>query len=296
MENKKRSLATWLRLMRCSQWIKNIFVFFPLFFGHQIDDLALTIPCLYTALLFCPLSSAMYCLNDIMDRKTDRFHPVKRFRPIASGLVSVTEAFTVMAICLIVAFAGCLLVDLSEVLPVFVIYVALNVLYSTLLKKIAIVDILVLSLFYIIRLIAGSVATGIENSSWIILMTFLLTLLLGLGKRRDDMLKTTKTGHVLRSATSHYSMPYVTACMMILSGVTIVCYIMYTLSEEIVNRVGSRYLYTTGVFVLASILRYMWHVLRNQEIGDPTYLLLHDHIIQVCIMCWLCSFAILLYG
>lgn len=295
MEGKKPSLTALARLVRCSQWIKNIFVFFPLFFGHKILDVELLKQCVWAVLLFCPLSSAVYCFNDICDRKTDRLHPVKRHRPLAAGEVSVNGAVVVMMVCLLVAIGGCVALGLYRLLYVFGAYVALNILYSCWLKKLAIVDVLVLALFYVIRLVAGSVVTGVENSQWIILMTFLLALLLGLGKRRDDMVKCNETNTVLRQSTMHYSLPFVNVSMGIVGSVTIVCYIMYTLSEEVMAHVGSHYLYVTSLFVLASVLRYMQLALGNGESGSPTRLMWHDHFLQLCVLCWFGCFILLLY-
>ena len=295
MENQKRSCVAWVSLIRCPQWIKNIFVFFPLFFGHKILDMELLKQCIWAMLLFCPLSSAVYCFNDICDKETDRLHPVKRYRPLAAGKVSVAEAVMVMMVCLLVAFGGCVALGLYGLVYVFAVYVALNVLYSCWLKHIAIVDVMVLALFYVLRLVAGSVSTGVENSQWIILMTFLLALLLGLGKRRDDMVRCNETKQVLRQSTMHYSMPFINVSMAIVGSVTIVCYIMYTLSEDVMAHVGSHYLYVTSVFVLASVLRYMQLALGNGDSGSPTRLMWHDHFLQLCVLCWFGCFVLLLY-
>ncbi|MBO4659214.1 MAG: UbiA prenyltransferase family protein [Prevotella sp.] len=295
MKGNKQSLITLARLIRCSQWIKNIFVFFPLFFGHKILDLELLKPCVWAVLLFCLLSSAVYCFNDICDWKTDRLHPVKRYRPLAAGEVSLSETIVVMVVFLFLALGGCVALGLYKLLYVFIAYVVLNVLYSSWLKRIAIVDVLVLALFYVMRLIAGSVVTGVENSQWIILMTFLLALLLGLGKRRDDMVKCNETNTVLRQSTTSYSLSFVNVSMGIVGSVTIVCYIMYTVSEEVMAHVGSHYLYVTSLFVLASVLRYLQLAICNGESGSPTRLMWRDHFLQICVVCWFGCFILLLY-
>lgn len=284
-----------LQLMRCWQWVKNVFVFFPLFFGHQLLNGQLLVRCIETAALFCLLSSAVYCFNDICDCKTDRQHPVKRLRPLASGRMTVQQAIVVMSLCLLAAIGGCWLIGLHQLLWVFALYVTMNVAYSVWLKHVPIVDVVVLASFYVVRLAAGAVATDIENSRWIVLMTFLLALLLGLGKRRDDVVKSEETGVSMRTSASGYSLPFIHTTMGVVGAVTVVCYIMYTLSDDVIERVGNHYLYATSVFVLVAVMRYLQLAIGNGKGGSPTRLMLRDHFLQACVAGWFLCYVILLY-
>ena len=190
-------MVNYLRLLRCDQWVKNIIVLFPLFFGHKITDPVLLLRCIVAALLFCLVASAVYCFNDVCDREIDRRHPLKCQRPVAAGVISVRTAFMVMIGALLVVASFCVVAPLVsplfdhfiQLLPLFAFYLLLNIAYSLWLKHVAVVDVLVLAAFYVIRLYVGSMATGIVNSRWIVLMTFLLALLLGIGKRRDDIMR-----------------------------------------------------------------------------------------------------------
>lgn len=284
-----------LRLMRCWQWVKNVFVFFPLFFGHKLLNGQLLLSCVEAAGLFALLSSAVYCFNDICDCQTDRLHPVKHLRPLASGRVSKGQALLVMSVCLFLAFGGCWLFGLSDMMWIFVCYVVLNVTYSLWLKHVPIVDVVVLASFYVIRLVAGAMATGVENSHWIVLMTFLLALLLGLGKRRDDVVRSEEAGVSMRQSVSVYSLPFLHTTMGVVGAVTIVCYVMYTLSDAVMERVGSRYLFATSVFVLVAVIRYLQLAIGHGEGGSPTLLMLHDRFMQVCVLCWFFCYVLLLY-
>jgi len=300
--NKSR-LISWIHLLRCNQWIKNILIFFPLFFGHQITSNRLFIRCTLAAFLFCILASVIYCFNDLCDRNADRKHPVKSLRPIASGEISVRSAVTaiIVGLLLVISFSlaaphiSDVFADFQQVLVLYGIYLVSNILYSCWLKHIAILDVLVLAMFFIIRLYVGSVSTGIENSHWIILTTFLLALLLGIGKRRDDLIKSEEISVVLRQSTSNYSLNSINTAMGIVASVTIVCYIMYTLSPEAINNVGNNNLYVTSIFVIAGILRYLQMAIGNGESGSPTHLILHDRFLQICSLCWLCCYFIMIY-
>ncbi len=296
-------MVNYLRLLRCDQWVKNIIVLFPLFFGHKITDPVLLLRCIVAALLFCLVASAVYCFNDVCDREIDRRHPLKCQRPVAAGIISVRTAFMVMIGALLVVASFCVVAPLVsplfdhfiQLLPLFAFYLLLNIAYSLWLKHVAVVDVLVLAAFYVIRLYVGSMATDIVNSRWIVLMTFLLALLLGIGKRRDDIMRHAATGEVLRHSTVGYSIPFVDAAMGVVGGVTIVCYIMYTMSADVMTSVGSDYLFTTSIFVIAAVLRFLQLAIIKGESGDPSRLLLTDRFLHICVLCWICCFLFFIY-
>ena len=176
-----------IKLLRPEQWCKNVFVLLPLFFDKKFTDGRLLMLTLICFAVFSLAASAIYCLNDILDRKADAQHPVKCKRPIASGAVSVGTATVVMAVCAIAAIGLSWIFLPASVTWLMLGYMALNLAYSTWLKHLSLVDMLVVATFYVMRVLAGALAGGIVASQWIIVMTFLLALFLVLGKRRGPL-------------------------------------------------------------------------------------------------------------
>jgi 4-hydroxybenzoate polyprenyltransferase len=175
------------------------------------------------------------------------------------------------------------------------LYVVMNVAYCIKLKQIALLDVFMIAIGFVLRVAAGGMATGIILSHWIVLTTFLLTLFLAVAKRRDDAAIYETTGVKARKNVECYNMDFLNQSIGVLGSVTIVCYILYTVSDEVVERMGSHYLYVTSVFVLAGIMRYMQITLVDRKSGNPTKVLLQDHFIHVCIIGWISAFTIILY-
>ena len=286
-----------LKIIRPQQWVKNVFVLVPLFFGGSLLDCADIQASAIAVVAFCLASSAIYCLNDIVDVDDDRRHPVKCYRPIASGKVSVAEAYIMMGIMVVLSFScTAMLKGLAvPVATVIGLYLLLNVAYCLVLKRYAVVDVCVIAFGFVLRLLAGGLATEISLSNWIVLMTFLLTLFLSLAKRRDDVLRMNATGHAPRHNTVHYNLDFINQAITITATVTLVCYIMYTVSPEVEARIGTRYLYLTTVFVLIGILRYLQLTLVDNKSGDPTKTMLHDRFLQVVVILWLLAFLLIIY-
>lgn len=287
-----------IRLIRPAQWIKNLFVFLPLFFGGRMlsgDAWA------YAGIAFAAFSlmaSAIYCLNDIRDAETDRQHPEKRRRPVASGAVPVYVAWIVMI--LLVAGSECICwlalgdVD-SRVGAVINIYLILNIAYSLKLKQVAIFDVFIIALGFVLRLLAGGVACGIPLSPWIVLMTFLLALFLAFAKRRDDVIIRERDGVVTRKTTHNYNLEFMNSVLCILASITMVCYMMYTVQPEVTARLGNNYIYISSILVLAGLIRYLQLAIVDEKSGDPTKILLHDKFIQLCCMLWILFFVLIIY-
>lgn len=288
-------------LLRPHQWLKNLFVLLPAFFDGRIDEPAILLPSVVAFVSFCLLSSGIYCLNDIVDAPSDRHHPEKQHRPIASGAVSTAAAYVLMAalmalsllLALTASWAG--VRDVQQVAAILCSYLLLNVAYCFWLKRLAIVDVFVIATGFVLRIMAGGQATGIEPSSWLVLMTFLLALFLAFAKRRDDVMIYVQTGVLARQNVSHYNLVFINQIIAIIASVLIVCYIMYTVSPDVVGRFGSRRVYMTAVFVLAGILRYLQLTVVADKSGSPTRVLLTDRFIHVCIAGWLAAFAFIIY-
>lgn len=281
-------------LARPSQWVKNSFVFIPLFFS---GELFCPLRCLIASVVFfcfCFAASGVYCLNDICDAKADRQHPEKRFRPVAFGSIPEWQA----AIWMVVFFAaavGCTLFSVPEILPIVLLYILLNVAYSLGLKRVAIVDVFLIALGFVLRVVAGGVAIGVPLSQWIVMITFLLALFLALAKRRDDVLLFEETGIAMRQNTVRLNRTFLDVSIVIVATVLMVCYIMYTVSDAVIRRLGTEYLYATGLFVLLGILRYLQLTLVDKKSGNPTRVLLGDRFLQLSILGWLLAFGFILY-
>lgn len=288
-----------IRLLRPNQWVKNLFVFLPTIFGRHLQDVECWISGLLIFCSFCLLSSAVYCLNDICDAEADRLHPVKLMRPIASGEVSAGQGTVVMVVCLLLSVIPLLFIgNYSNVIYLYIIlgvYVLFNLLYSFGLKRIAIIDVFVVALGYVLRVIAGGLLPEFSLSHWIVLMTFLLTLFIAFAKRRDDVLIFERTGQRMRKSIDQYSIPFINACLSITASITMVCYLMYTISDDVVERIGCDYLYVTAIFVFLALLRFLQIVLVYENSGSPTKVVMHDRVILGAGLCWLLSFMAILY-
>lgn len=286
-----------LKIIRPQQWVKNVFVLVPLFFGGSLLDATDITASVITFLAFSFVASSIYCLNDIVDVDDDRRHPKKCSRPIASGKVSVPQGYAIMAMMAVLSF--CCVATLSQnslnVGIVIATYLLLNIAYCLWLKRHAIVDVCVIAFGFVMRLLAGGLATDIPLSNWIVLMTFLLTLFLSFAKRRDDVVMMNETGHAPRKNTIRYNLQFINQAITITATMTLVCYIMYTVSPEVEKRIGTHYLYLTSVFVLLGILRYLQLTLVDNKSGDPTKTMLHDKFLQAVVALWLLAFLVIIY-
>lgn len=290
-------LIALISLLRPVQWIKNLFVFLPIFFGLQATHWEVVWPTLIAFISFCLAASGVYCLNDVIDVEADRSHPRKCKRPIASGAVPVPMAWITMAICFIAAVALLPLVkgEFGSEAGVIAVYIVINVLYCLVLKRISVVDMMVVALGFVLRLLAGSFASGVMLSHWIVMMTYLLALFLAVAKRRDDVAIYESTGKSMRRNIARYNLQFMNITAGMLAGMTLVCYIMYTIDPEVVARIGSSYLYLTSLWVLGGIMRYLQITLVDQRSGSPTKVMVTDGFIQACIIGWVATFAALLY-
>lgn len=288
-----------LKLIRPHQWLKNVFVMIPMFFGGSLLDPSDIRASVVTFFAFSFIASSVYCFNDIIDVEADRRHPVKCKRPIASGAISVRSAWALMALMFLLSVGTvCLLDTYTHVINVglvILIYYILNILYCSKLKQYAIVDVCIIAFGFVLRVLAGGFATDIALSKWLVLMTFLLTLFLSFAKRRDDVLRMNETGEPPRKNTIRYNLTFINQAITITASVTLVCYIMYTVSPEVVNRFHSDLLYLTSVFVLLGLLRYIQITVVDKRSGDPTKMMLRDRFTQCVVLLWAFTFLVLIY-
>lgn len=286
-----------IQVIRPKQWIKNAFVFIPLFFGGSLLDPQDLWAAFVTFISFSLAASSIYCFNDVVDVEADRKHPIKCHRPVAAGIISVKQAYGLMILMILLAMLTILLLPIRrlEVGGIILFYWVLNLCYCAKLKQYAILDVCIIAFGFVLRILAGGEATDIMLTNWIVLMTFLLTLFLSFAKRRDDVLRMNETGEAPRKNTSRYNLTFINQAITITSGVTLVCYIMYTVSPEVTERFHTQHLYLTSVFVLLGLLRYIQIAVVDKKSGDPTKVILKDHFTQLIVLAWVLSFLFFIY-
>lgn len=286
-----------IRLIRPKQWIKNLIVLLPVFFGGALLHPSAIYAGLITALSFSFAASSIYCLNDIIDIEDDKHHPIKCNRPLASGAISIPQGYTLMLLMLILSMASTfLLYDYQlETAGVIAFYWLLNIGYCLKLKQYAIIDVCIVAFGFVLRVLAGGISTSIHLSKWIVLMTFLLMLFLSFAKRRDDVVRMNETGHAPRQNTIRYNLTFINQAITITSSVTLVCYIMYTVSPETIQNFHTDYLYLTSVFVLVGLLRYIQIAVVDKKSGDPTKVILRDRFTQLIVLAFGLAFLFIIY-
>ena len=291
-------MLNYIKLLRPLQWLKNTFVFAPIFFSNNLLKPDCFWPTLIVFISFCFISSSIYCFNDLKDAEADRMHPKKCHRPIASGKVSVKGGYIMMAICLTGAFALLSLAHSINTPYLYIIvggYWLMNIAYCLRLKQIAILDVSIIAIGFVMRVLVGGLVVDIWVSHWLVLITFLVTFFLALSKRNDDYRIYEQTGIKPRVSISGYNKIFINEATAIVGAVTLVCYIMYTMSPEVIERMGTRYVYLTTGWVLAGLLRYLQNMIVFGLSGSPTKSLVEDHFIQFCILGWLASFFVIIY-
>jgi len=242
---------------------------------------------------FSLIASAVYALNDMIDAPLDRNHPDKCRRPIASGAIKPTTA----VVLILVWMGGGMLLAAAlnrELLLIVIAYFIVNVAYSFRLKHFALIDVSLIGLGFLLRVFAGGAATGVGISQWLIVLTFLLALILGLAKRRGEYLVETN-GQPFRKALEGYNLPFLDNSIVVCSTVAIVAYLMYCFSPEVTGRMGSDKIYYTAFFVIIGILRYLQLTLVYNKTESPVRALLRDPFLQAVLVGWIGSFAWLLY-
>jgi 4-hydroxybenzoate polyprenyltransferase len=281
--------------MRPRQWTKNVFVLAALVFAGRLFDPGEVARALACFCLFCAAASAVYLVNDVGDRWSDARHPSKRDRPIASGRLAPLGALGAAVLLGLGAAAGSLALS-RETFAIVSLYLILSFCYSLGLKRIFILDVLIVSAGFVLRAAAGAAAVGAEISPWLLCCTFFLALFLALGKRRHElsMLGGEATGY--RVALGSYSLPLLDSWLTAISGATIVSYALYTQSERTLANFHTTRLVYTVPFVIYALFRYQHLVLREGAGGDPGKSLLHDRGVMLAILGFAAAAAFIIYS
>ena len=284
-----------IQLLRPHQWLKNGFVFLGLLFGHAWSDPVKVGQALAAFAAFCLLASAVYVMNDLIDREQDRLHPKKKQRPLAAGTVGIGSAGALALACLLGGGAVAWLFAGSA--PwVFAAYLLLNVGYSFRLKHVVILDVFIIAAGFMLRILAGTLGIGIAPSQWLMLCGLMLTLFLGFAKRRAELtaLQGESGGH--RRVLELYTAPMLDQFIGITAAGTVISYALYTVSAETVALHGTRALIATVPFVLYGMLRYLWKLHARGGGGDPAQELLRDPHLLAALAGWLLLVLMLLGG
>jgi 4-hydroxybenzoate polyprenyltransferase len=291
----RRSAALNLLIsLRPAQWTKNLLVFAALIFAEKLFDAAAVAATIAAFAIFCALSGVVYLVNDIADRRSDRQHPLKRRRPIAAGTLPVSTAAAAAAIiaagALVAAFALAWNFGL-----VAVAYLALQGLYSGPLKHIVIIDVLALSLGFVLRAAAGAVAIDVVISHWLFVCTILLAMFIALAKRRHEILLLAEGAPSHRPILGEYS-PYLLDQMIgVVTASTLIAYIFYTISPETAEKFGTDLLGLTIPFPLYGIFRYLYLVHQREGGGSPAELLINDRPLLACVTLWVVAVVVIIY-
>ncbi len=275
--------------------MKNLILFAPLIFSLNLRDTAMSLTALAAFAVFCLASSAIYVLNDIVDRENDRRHPLKRLRPFASGDLSVRVGWLMVALLAPIALAGAAWIG-TGFLGAVGAYMLNNLFYSYRVKHIVLADVGSIAFGFVIRVIAGTVAIGVEASPWLIMCTIFLAFFLGFAKRRHELvlLEGSETQH--RAVLGEYNEMLLDQLILISAACTLMSYALYTVSDKALNSFGTSNLIYTVPFVLFGLFRYLFLIHRRNSGGNPTKVLLTDFPLIVVVVCWLVACFIIIYG
>ena len=290
-----RSIASNLiRSIRPAQWTKNLIVFAGLLFGRRLFSAEATLTAVAAFAIFCALSGAIYLVNDVLDRDSDRRHPLKARRPIASGALAASTALGAAGLLAAAGLAAALQINL-RVGGLAALYLALLALYSGQLKHIVIVDVLTIAAGFVLRAAAGAVAVDVEISHWLLVCTILGALFIALAKRRHELtlLAGDATSH--RPILDEYS-PYLLDQMIaVVTASTLIAYAFYTISPETVQKFGTQWLGLTIPFPLYGIFRYLYLIHQREAGGNPADLLLTDRPLLACVALWVVAIVLIIY-
>jgi len=282
------------RLLRPHQWTKNGILLAGLIFSGSAGDWPKTVTVFLATGLFCLISSAVYVINDIIDADADRHHPQKAARPIAAGRIKPAAAVVLAIIMAAAALVGAYLLHLGLFIAACA-YLALNLFYSAILKHVVIIDVMTIAVGFVLRALAGAMVIEVRFSGWLLVTSFLLALLLGLGKRRHELLFLDETGAEHRRILARYSDRYLDQLIGIVTPAVLVCYLLYVISPEVSVRLGTEYLWLTIPFVMYGIFRYLYLVYQQNQGGSPARLLLTDRPLLLTISLWLLAALFLIY-
>lgn len=290
-----RTLYLILISLRPQQWTKNLLIFAPLLFSKKLFIYTETLHTVSAFIFFCLISGSVYLLNDLIDLENDKRHPLKCKRPLASGSLSPRAAWIACILLLCICTLAGLYILNTGFLITAAAYLVLQILYSTLLKHVVIIDVFCIAAGFVLRVVAGAEAIGVSFSTWLLFCTLLLALFLALSKRRHElMLLEGDAGHH-RKILYEYSSELLDQMIAIVTPCTLIAYMLYTINDDTVANFGTDSLKYTVPFVLYGIFRYLYLIHQKNEGGSPEKVLLNDLPILLTVICYALTCALIVY-
>lgn len=278
-----------IKLLRPKQWLKNFFVFAAVIFSRKFFNPSYMITTIQVFIAFCLAASSVYVFNDIIDAEKDRQHPEKKFRPIASGKIKKRQAIELYFLLILVVIL--LVFQLNRhVMYILLFYIGINVAYSLLLKNIVIIDVMIITLGFVLRVESGSVACQIHLSPWLILCTILISLFLAINKRKGELLTLKEGSSSHRKILNEYSIEFIDKMETIVTPSILISYCLYTFQS-----VQGTKMMLTIPFILYGIFRYQYLVIKDNVGGKPEDLFFKDIPFLINIVLWILSVLIILY-
>ena len=291
-------MKMYFELLRIKSWVKNGFLFLPLVFALKLleQDLFISVVIAFFSFSFC--SSFIYIINDVLDAKADALHPRKKNRPIPSGKISSRLALMIGVGCLAVSFGLVFSFAISVFFSYIILcYLFLNIAYVLVLKNIHLIELFVVAINFVLRVLAGCFVISVAPSNWILVVTFFLSLLLVLVKRRAELVVLGTNAAAHRKVLKYYSEGFLDKLILIAATITITAYILYSIDPKVTFLLKTNSLIYTSVFVVIGVFRFV-QLSEGKEFegeGDPTTLLFKDRFTQLILLAWLISLFLLLY-
>jgi len=291
-------MKMYFELLRIKSWVKNGFLFLPLLFALKLLELDLFLSVVIAFFSFSFCSSFIYIINDVLDAQADALHPRKKNRPIPSGKISSQLALMIGLGCLAISFGLVFSFAISVFFSYIILcYLFLNIAYVLVLKNIHLIELFVVAINFVLRVLAGCFVINVAPSNWILVVTFFLSLLLVLVKRRAELVVLGTNAAAHRKVLKYYSEGFLDKLILIAATITITAYILYSIDPKVTFLLKTNSLIYTSVFVVIGVFRFV-QLSEGKEFegeGDPTTLLFKDRFTQLILLAWLISLFLLLY-
>jgi 4-hydroxybenzoate polyprenyltransferase len=287
-----------LELIRVKSWVKNGFIFLPLIFSLNLFHAELLEKSVLAFLAFSLACSFIYLINDIVDAEKDALHPRKKLRPIPSGKINRNQALLIAIICIIGSFSISLIAQLpNHFVLITTVYIALNLAYSFILKRVNIIEFFVVAVNFVFRVLAGCYVIAVNPTSWILVVSFFLALFLILIKRKSELVMLESGAKDHRAVLAHYTQELLDKFLFIVATITIMAYLLYSMDPKVQSALHTDKILYTSIFVVLGIFRFIQlsHFKAFDGEGDPTTLLFKDRFTQVNLLLWVGSLIVILY-
>jgi 4-hydroxybenzoate polyprenyltransferase len=288
-------LLNYLKLIRVRQWVKNVFVFVPLLFSHNLFEREYFLTTLFAFFVFSLASSAIYVINDLIDIEADRAHPLKKNRPLPSG--AITKLRAVITFMVILTVIGVLLPNFNYIFIICVAaFIVLNILYTFYFKHIVILDVFSIAAGFTLRVLAGAFVINVPISSWLILTTMFISLFLGVMKRHSELTLTPEnTKSSSRKVLAEYSLNFADQMATVAAAGVIICYALYTVAARTVSVFSTENLIYTTPFVVFGIFRYMYLEYKNNSGENTTKVLATDSAMIITVALYIITTVLIIY-